>query len=144
MNTVIGIVVIVVGLICWIGQTLALLAPHIAVKLGLCEPEEEMDHTLYTIETKAHGLTDLLLTWTLPVAGLLIILDHSFWPILALIGGGIYLYFPGIISFHRVFLKKHGIKMGSPSAIKATYVFSIIWVLSALTMIILAIKQLNS
>jgi hypothetical protein len=64
METIIGIVVIVVGLICWIGQSLSFLAPHIAIRIGLCEPENEMDQTLYIIETKAHGLNDMILTWT--------------------------------------------------------------------------------
>jgi hypothetical protein len=143
MTIVIGVVVIIVGLICWIGQSLAFMAPRLAVKLGLIEPENEMDRTLYIIETKAHGLTDMLLTWIFPVSGLLMILDYSLWPILALLGGGIYIYFSGVIILHRVFLKSHGIKIGGPSSERGAYVFGVLWIFSAITMILLALQELG-
>jgi hypothetical protein len=143
MITLIGIIVIIAGMICWIGQSLSFFAPVIAVKLGLCEPENDMDHTLYIIETRAHGLTDILLTWILPLSALLMLLNHPVWPILALVGGGVYLYFPGIIILHRVFLKKQGLKVGKPSAQAGTYIFGTIWLLSSVTMIALAIMALN-
>jgi hypothetical protein len=143
MSILIGIVVIIAGLICWIGQVLSFYSPHIAVKIGLCEPESEMDPTLYIIETKAHGLTDMLLTWILPASGFLMILEIEFWPILALIGSGIYLYFPGIIILHRIFLKKEEKKIGSSSAVIGTYVFGTLWILCAIAMIILSGMELN-
>jgi hypothetical protein len=143
MITIIGIVVIVVGLICWIGQSLSFFAPRIAIKLGLCEPAEEMDPTLYIIETKAHGLTDMLLTWTLPLSGLLLIIDHKSWPVFALVGGGTYIYFSGLIILHRIFLKRRGIKIGRPSSEKGAYVFGSIWIIAATIMIVLAAMELG-
>ncbi len=142
MITLIGIVVIVVGLIVWVGQTLSFLAPDIATKLGVNSPEKEMDQTLYIIETKANGLSDILLTWTLPLSGLLMIIDHKTWPFLALIGSGIYIYFALLTIFTRIFLKKQGKKVGSPSSEKTAYVFSAIWILSSITMIVLATQKL--
>lgn len=143
MNTFIGIAVIIAGLVCWIGQILSLFSPQTAVKLGLCEPESDMDQTLYIIETKAHGLTDMLLTWILPGSGLLMILEIEYWPIVALVGSGIYLYFPGIIILHRFFLKREGKKVGGASAVSGTYIFGTIWIICAMAMIILSIKELN-
>ena len=142
MITFIGIVVIVVGLLVWIGQSLSFLAPDIATKLGLNSPEVEMDQSLYIIETKANGLSDILLTWILPLSGLLMIFDHKAWPFLALIGSGIYIYFALLTIFSRVFLKKRGKKVGSPSSEKVAYVFSAIWILSGVTMIVLATNKL--
>ena len=136
MNTLIGIFVIVVGLIVWVGQTLSFLAPEIATKLGVNSLEEEMDQSLYIIETKANGLSDILLTWTLPLSGLLMIFDRKIWPFLALIGSGIYIYFALLTIFTRIFLKKRGKKVGSPSSEKTAYVFSAIWILSSITMIV--------
>lgn len=89
MITIIGIVVIVAGLIVWVGQTLSFIANDIATKLGVNSPEEEMDQSLYIIETKANGLSDILLAWTLPLSGLLMIFNHKAWPFFALIGSGI-------------------------------------------------------
>ena len=143
MITLIGIVVIVVGLIVWVGQTLSFIAPDIATKLGVNSPEEEMDQSLYIIETKANGLSDILLTWTLPLSGLLMIFDHKAWPFLALIGSGMYIYFALLTIFTRIFLKRRGKKVGRLSAEKTAYVFSAIWVLSSITMIVLATQKLS-
>lgn len=143
MQTIIGIAVIVVGLIAWVGQSLSFLVPTIAIKLGLCEPEEEMDQSLYIIETKAQGLSDMLLGWTLPLSGLLMIFDHKLWPILALIGGGTYIYFSAVIMLSRIFLKKRGKKVGRQSSENSAYVFGSIWILSAITMIVLATNELG-
>ncbi len=142
MITFIGIVVIVVGLLVWIGQSLSFLAPDVATRIGLNSPEEEMDQSLYIIETKANGLSDMLLTWLFPLSGLLMILDHKAWPFIALIGSGIYIYFALLTIFTRVFLKKRGKDVGSPSSEKVAYVFSAIWILSGVTMIVLATNKL--
>ncbi len=56
MITFIGIVVIVVGLLVFIGQSLSFLAPGIATKIALNSPEEEMDQSLYIMKKGAGGL----------------------------------------------------------------------------------------
>ncbi len=142
MITFIGIVVIAVGLLVWIGQSLSFLAPDIATRIGLNSPEEEMDESLYIIETKANGLSDMLLTWLFPLSGLLMIFDHKAWPFMALVGSGIYIYFALLTIFTRVFLKKRGKDVGSPSSEKVAYLFSAIWIVSAITMIVLATQIL--
>ena len=142
MITFVGVIVIIVGLLVWIGQFLSFAAPDIAIKTGLSSPEEEMDQSLYIIETKANGLSDILLTWMLPLSGLLMILEHKAWPFLALIGSGIYIYFALLTIFTRVFLKKRGKEIGSPSDVKAAYIFSVIWIISSITMIFLATQSL--
>ena len=142
MEITIGIVVIIVGLIGWIGQSLAVFALPTAVKLGVFEPEEDVERGMWLIERFSQGVMDVLLTWMLPLAGMLMILDHILWPILALIGGGVYLYFPGVFIITRIVLKKRGLKIGSRSAELTAYVFGSIWIISAVTMIGLAIKKL--
>jgi hypothetical protein len=144
MVTTIGVVVLIVGLICWIGQSLTFLVPSVAVKLGLLESEEEMDPTLHIIEARALGLNDMLLTWTLPLSALLMLLEHPLWPYLALIGGAIYTYFSGLIILSRVYLKRRGKKVGRPSSERAAYVFSVIWILSSFSMIALASIELST
>ena len=143
MITAFGIVVIIVGLLVYIGQFLSFFAPDLATKLGLNSPEADMDGTLYLIETKANGLSDILLTWTFPLAGLLLIIGHPYWPFFALVGSGIYLYFALFTIFARVFLSKEGKKVGSPSDLKIAYGFSTIWIVSSIILIVLAIQKLT-
>jgi len=144
MITAIGIIVIVVGMIVYIGQSLSFFAPDIATKIGLNNPEDEMDRSLYIIETKANGLSDILLTWIFPLSGMLMLLDHESWPFFALVGGGIYIYFALLTIFCRVFLKRDGKKVGSASSEKVAYIFSAIWIVSAATMIVLGTGKLSS
>ena len=142
MSIVIGVFVILAGLICWIGQVLSFLFPMTAAKVGACEREDEVDQSMFIIETKAHGLTDTLLAWTLPLSALLMIFDVPYWPVLALIGSGIYLNFSGVFMLHRVYLKKHGKKVGSRYSELTAYIFGFIWILAAVVMIVLAIREL--
>jgi len=141
--TLIGIVVLIVGLICWIGQSLTIVALPTAVRLGLAEPEVEVNQSMHLFERFALGIMDSLLTWILPLSALLMIIGNSSWPLLALVGGGIYLYFPGVFMITRIVLKRHGKKVGRPSSVRTAYVFGWIWILSAITMIVLAVIELN-
>ena len=104
VTTTLGVLVIVLGLICWLGQTLAVFAPRVAVKLGVSEPEEELDKSMYLFERYSQGIPDILLTWLLPASALMMLLDNVHWPILALVGGGVYSYFPSVFWHyaHRV------------------------------------------
>jgi hypothetical protein len=141
--TTIGVFAIIVGLIAWIGQMICFFAPALAVRLGLNEPHGELDVSLSIIENQAEGLTDTLLAWTLPAAALLMLLESPWWPALALVGGGIYLYFSTHIMLSRVYLKKHGKKVGSRVAEKAAYVFGCVWLFAGLSMITLAVAQID-
>ncbi len=143
METVIGIIVFLLGMLCWIGQSLALFSLPTAIRLGLFEAESEVDGSLYQIERLAEGIMDFLLCWMLPVSGLMMVLEIKIWPILALVGGGVYLYFPGLIILSRIVLKRQGKKIGSPSSEKAAYLFGTLWALSALIMIWLAVLKLE-
>lgn len=143
VTTTLGVLVIVLGLICWLGQTLVVFAPRVAVKLGVVEPEEDIDRSMYLFERFSQGIMDILLTWILPASALMMLLDYSNWPILALVGGGVYLYFPGVFSITRVVLKRDGLKVGSPASQVAAYVLGALWTLSAVYMIVLAIVEIG-
>ena len=143
VTTTLGILVIVLGLICWLGQTLVVFVPDVAVKLGVHEPEEEMDRSMHLFERFSQGIMDILLTWILPASALMMLFGHELWPILALVGGGVYLYFPGVFSITRIVLKKDGKKIGSPASEMTAYVFGALWTLSAIYMIVLAIAEIG-
>ena len=143
VTTTLGILVIVLGLICWLGQTLVIFAPDVAVRLGVGEPEDEIDRSMYLFERYSQGVMDVLLTWLLPASALMMLLGHDLWPILALMGGGVYLYFPGVFSITRIVLKRDGKKIGSPASEMTAYAFGALWTLSAIYMIVLAIAEIG-
>ena len=139
--TIAGILVVVLGLICWLGQSLVVCAPRVAVKLGVGEPEEDVDRSMYLFERFSQGIMDVLLTWMLPASALMMLLGNEHWPILALVGGGVYLYFPGVFSITRIVLKREGRKIGGPASQLTAYVLATLWTLSALWMIALAVAE---
>ena len=143
VTTTLGVLVIVLGLVCWLGQALVVFTPHIAVTLGVGEPEEDVDRSMYLFERYSQGIMDVLLTWLLPASALMMLLDYEHWPILALVGGGVYLYFPGVFSITRIVLKRNGMRVGSPASEVTAYVLGALWTLSAVYMIVLAIAEIG-
>jgi hypothetical protein len=138
-----GILVIMLGLLCWIGHSLVFFSPKVAQKFGLVEPREDLDETFYIIEVESLGLADLLVTWTFPIAGFLMIINASSWPWFAPVGGGTYLYMASAIILRRYYLIRHGKKVGRASSVKVAYFFGTLWLLSAMTMIVLAVRALQ-
>ncbi len=143
ITTILVGLVILLGLICWIGQTLVVFAPGIAEKLGVNEPEEEIDRSMYLYERYSQGIPDFLLTWMLPASALMKLLEYELWPILALVGGGVYLYFPSVFSITRIVLKQDGYRVGRPASQLTAYVLGALWTLSAVYMIVLAVGEIG-
>ena len=143
METAIGILVVVLGLVCWLGQTLVVFAPDVAVRLGVNEAEGTIDQSMYLFERYSQGIMDILLTWLLPASAVMMLLDHALWPIFALVGAGVYLYFPGVFSITRIVLKRNGLAVGGRVSEVTAYVLGALWTLSALLMIALAVAELG-
>ncbi len=144
LTNLVGIIVVILGLICWIGQTMVVFSPRTAIKFGLCEPEDELDPVMYLFERMSQGIMDVLLTWILPLAALLMVFNQPGWPLFALVGGGVYLYFPGVFMITRIVLKQSGKRVGRPSSVTLANVLGIFWTLSAITMISLAVSDLSA
>ena len=141
LTTLIGVIVVILGLICWVGQTMAIFFLPTAIKLGLFEPEHEVDPSMFLFERMSQGIMDVLLTWILPLSAILMIL-YTGWPLFALVRGGVYLYFPGVFMITRIVLKQHGKSVGRPSSVTSANIFGTLWILSAITMITLAVTEL--
>ncbi len=73
----------------------------------------------------------------------MMLLEMELWPLLALIGGGIYLYFPGVFMITRDVLKKDGRKVGNPASVATAYILCTLWLLSAVYMIVMAWAELS-
>jgi len=137
-----GIVLIIFTLlVCWSGQIIATLFPKLAVKMQLVEPEPEVDPTFY-IDARGEAIWDSLILWTLPIAGILLILNNGVWAYFGLVGGGGYLYFAGRGIVTRMVLQRKGIRIGAPGTLKLFYGFLILWSCIAIVTIIMAISDL--
>jgi hypothetical protein len=143
MHVVVAAVTLIAGLVAWVGQSLAAFAPDTAERLGVLEPRDELDPMLYLVETKVMGLSDLMLAWTLPASGGLLLLDHPAWPYLALFGSGVFIYFSVVIILNRLFGGRAGHRVGRPASRRAAYVFGAIWIGCSVAMSNLAVAELT-
>jgi len=138
-----GIVLVVLGVIGWGGQTISWIAPSTAVRLGLSEAENEVEPTFWA-DIRGEAAWDSLTLWSLPVAGALLLLDSAAWPYFALVGGGMYLYFGGRGILTRVVMLRRDLRIGAPSQIPANLIFLAIWGVTAAITIVAAVIALES
>jgi hypothetical protein len=137
-----GVVLIIFTLlVCWLGQTITAFSPKLAVKLALTEPESDVDPAFYA-DVRGEAVWDTMILWTLPVAGILIILNNTLWAYFGLVGGGSYLYLAGRGIAVRLAMQRRGIRIGKPGTLKLFYVFLTLWGVIAVVTIIMAVAAL--
>lgn len=143
MNILWGVVLIIfTGLLGWLGQVINAVAPKLAARIGLAEPESEVDRTFY-IDGRGEAIWDALILWILPLAGILLIFDHPWWVYPGLIGGGMYLYFSGRLLIVRQLMQRNGIQIGNPQTVRLGNVALILWGIIGAVTIILALNALS-
>jgi hypothetical protein len=135
------ILIIFTLLVCWLGQTITAFSPKLAVKLGLTEPESDVDPAFYA-DVRGEAIWDTMILWTLPVAGILLILNNTLWAYFGLVGGGMYLYLAGRGIAVRLAMQRRGIRIGKPGTLKLFYVFLTLWGVIAVVTIIMAVAAL--
>ena len=89
MQITIGWACLIPGAFLYIAQLISSIDFKLAQQLGIQENPEETDSILQTAE-RYTALWDLVTLGWLPLAGLLMILDNPYWPVVGLIGGAIY------------------------------------------------------
>ena len=118
---------IVVGVLCtslWLlyaGQALSAVNPGLAVRLRLQDSGGDPDDLTHRLEMWTARF-DVLTLWTLPVAGVLMLIDHSWWPYAAMIGGGAYIDGLGRYMFTILGLREKGVWTATPGDWLATKV----------------------
>lgn len=137
-----GVVVTILSLIAWGGQLVSWFAPERAVELGLTEAESEVE-PVFWLDSRAEALWDLVILWTMPVAGALLIADHRWWPYFGLVGGGSYLYFAGRGIAVRRLMRRRGVRIGAPSSVMVGLTALAIWAVMAVIMIVAAVDALE-
>jgi len=126
MDVMWGAFLTVLTLIAWAGQVIYAISPQLGAKLGVGEAESDVDPVFY-IDARGEAIWDSLIIWTLPVAGILLMLNNPLWAYFGLVGGGSYLYFAGRNLTTRSMLQRRGIRIGTPNNIKIAYAFTALW-----------------
>ena len=141
MNIIWGIILTIISSLGYFGQAITAFWPETATKLGLTEPEADVDPTFY-VDVRGEAYWDTAILWTLPVAGVLLMLNSPVWVYFGLVGGGMYLYFAGRGIVVRRVMQRRGIRIGMPEALKVNYIFLAFSGLVAVITIIMAITAL--
>ena len=136
-----GILVAMLSLLAWGGQTISWLAPDTAVKWSLMEAEEDVEPTFWG-DIRGEAAVDAFTLWTMVVAGILLIVDNQAWAYFGLVGGGMYVYLAARGIFTRVSITRRGLRVGSPESLKIGYTFLAIWGVMGLITIVAAVVAL--
>lgn len=136
-----GIVLVLLSLLCWGGQTVAWLAPATGVRLGLSEAEADVEPAFWG-DLRGEARWDALTLWTTLVAGILLILGVGAWAYFGLAGGGMYVYFAGRGISTRMELVAQGQRIGSRSNVTIAFVFLAVWGVMGLVTIAAAVVAL--
>jgi hypothetical protein len=136
-----GVVLVVLSLVCWGGQTLSWLAPEMAARWGLTEAEAEVE-PVYWVDIRGEAPWDAFTLWTMLVAGVLLVFDNAAWAYFGLVGGGMYLYFAGRGIVTRILMQRRGFRIGTPTNVVAAHAMLVVWGAMALITIVAAVVAL--
>jgi len=141
MRITLGIVCVVVGSWAWIGQLITSFDYRLAGKLKLQDPVETIDPIYQRAETYT-ARWDVFILWTLLATGILLLVNHPWWPYLGLITAGIHLDASREIAKYKTF-KAEGIRIGTETYQK--YAIGTFVMLTAISiwLIIYAISTLS-
>lgn len=143
MGVVWGVVIVVLSGVCWGGQVISVVAPDTAARWGLQEAERDVDPA-FAADGRGEALWDLVTLWTMPLAGVLLVLDNPSWPYFGLVGGGTYLYFAGRGVTARVVMRRRGIRIGSADNVRIGLLALTVWGLMAVITIVAAVVALEA
>jgi hypothetical protein len=136
-----GIVLVVLSLLAWGGQTISWLNPDAAVKLSLMEAEKDVEPT-YWADIRGEAAWDALTLWTMLVAGILLITNVDAWAYFGLVGGGMYVYFAGRGIFTRLAMRRRNLRIGAPGSVTVGLTFLALWGLMGVITIAAAVAAL--
>ena len=117
MRLLLGILCILFGAFGWIGQLISSINFKLAQRLNLQEPAKYTDPLFRQLERNA-AWWDAIILWPMVIAGILMVLNHPWWPFISLIAGGIYIDTGGRESAKYLGLKTCAVKVGTSKNIR--------------------------
>ena len=112
MTVALGIVALVFGSFVLVGQLISAANFPLAQRLGLQEADASSDQLHRRLELGT-ARWDLAVLWTMPLAGLAMLVDASWWPWVALVAGGAYVDAGGREASKVLTLRSEGVRIGT-------------------------------
>ncbi len=138
-------VVAVLALLMWpiyLGQIVSVVNLPLARRLGLQEPPATID-PIYARDTAGTARWDVLSMWTLPAAGILMLVDNDWWPYLALIGGAVYLDTGGRQAIKLLGYRQEGVRVGTSQAVRLALAVYAVFVIVGAIVISIALIEID-
>ena len=112
MQVVLGWILIIFGGGLYFAQIISSINFPLAQRLGIQEKPETSD-TLLQRSERYTAYWDLLTLLWLPVSGVLMVINHFWWPVVSLIGAAIYLDTSGREAAKNLSFRHEGLKAGT-------------------------------
>ena len=141
MQTTIGWTLLLLGGFLYFAQVISSINFKLAQRLGIQESPKETDSILQTAE-RFTAFWDLVTLGWLPLAGLLMIIENNWWPIVALVGGAIYFDTAGREAAKILSLRKEGFRLGTPTQQRIFFSSYIVMAIIGLALIGYSISSL--
>ena len=113
MQLFMGWLLIILPGILYVGQLISSINFPLAQRMGLQEDPDEADLLLQRAERYTAYWDLVTLVW-MPLAGILMVIDNSVWPLFALFGGAIYLDAAGREAAKILSFRHEGVRIGPP------------------------------
>lgn len=143
MQVIIGWGLLIAGGALYIAQVISSVNFELAQRLGIQENPEDTDPILQRSE-RYTAYWDLVTLGWLPLAGILMIIDHEWWPIVSLIGGAIYLDTSGREAAKNISFRHEGIKTGTDKQQRVFFASYIVMAVIAIILITYSVSALVS
>lgn len=143
MQIAIGWGLLVLGGALYLAQVISSVNFELAQRLGIQENPEDTDPVLQRSERYA-AYWDLVMLGWLPLAGVLMIINHEWWPIVSLISGAIYLDTSGREAAKNISFRHEGIKTGTDNQQNIFFASYIVMAVIAIILITYSVNVLVS
>ena len=143
MQIALAWVLIIFGGGLYLAQIISSINFPLAQRLGIQEKAETSDMLLQRSE-RYTAYWDLLMLLWLPAAGILMLIDHPWWPIMSLMGGSIYLDTSGREAVKNLSFRHAGFKAGTANEQRIFFASYIIMAVIAITVIAFSLIALFS
>lgn len=141
MQIIIGWILLIFGGALYLAQIISSVNFELAQRLGIQENPEVTDPLLQRSE-RYTAYWDLVTLGWLPLAGVLMITNHDWWPIISLIGGAIYLDTSGREAAKSLSFRHEGIKAGTDKQQRVFFASFFVMAVIAIVLIAYSISSL--